>query len=179
MNKISISIPDKLMARLDPIKPAINISQFCREALEHRVEEFEKGNGSDAPGVDHLVNRFRHEQTTDESKFQDLGKDDAGRWLNTISYPELKNILENPNSSNMSKYKLPRAAFEVMKQGMAEANVSCAGGHAVAYKTAWLNQVRSVWDLIPDQTEEPDQTGPDEEQLQAAVVSSAPVDSSN
>ena len=173
MNRITISIPDKLMARLEPIKPEINISRFCREALEHRVEDFEKLARRDALDVDILVKRLRDERSADESKFEDLGKDDAERWLDTVSYFELKNIVENPNSSNMSKYKLPRVAFEVMKQSMSEANVSCEGGQAVAYKTAWLDYVRSVWARVPVQTEEPNQTRTVEDQLEEAVESGA------
>ena len=41
-----------------------------------------------------------------------------------------------------------------MKQDMAEAKVDCEGGHAVTYKTAWLDYVRSVWAQASDQPEE-------------------------
>ncbi len=66
MGRISISIPDQLMARLEPIKPGINVSQFCREALEHRVEDFEKGARRDPLDVDSLVKRLRDERSADE-----------------------------------------------------------------------------------------------------------------
>ncbi len=42
MARISISIPDKLMARLEPIKDDINVSKLCREALEQRVGAYER-----------------------------------------------------------------------------------------------------------------------------------------
>ena len=159
MARISISIPDKLMAKLEPIKESINISQLCREALEHRIAVFERAARHDALDLKSLVKRLRDERSSEETKFEDLGKANAGWWLNTVSYLELKNIAENSNSSNMSKYKLPRAAFQTMKQDMAEANGSCEGGQAVAYKTAWLDYVRSVWaqvvDQVGDQQEKP------------------------
>ena len=37
MGRISISLPDSLMAKLEPIKNGVNISQLRREALEQRV----------------------------------------------------------------------------------------------------------------------------------------------
>ena len=168
MARISISIPDKLMAKLEPIKDSINVSQLCREALERRVAAFERAAGHDALDLDGLVQRLQEERSLEGSKFENLGKRNAGRWLNTVSYLELKNIGGNLTTSNMSKYKLPRAAFQIMKQDMAEANVSCEGGHAVAYKTAWLDYVRSVCAQVVDRLEKPNHKQPVEPQLEEA-----------
>ena len=41
MARISISIPDELAARLEPVKDHLNVSQVCRDALEHRITAFE------------------------------------------------------------------------------------------------------------------------------------------
>jgi len=153
MTRISISIPDKLMAKLEPMKDGINVSQLCREALERRVAASERASRHDDLDLDGLVKRLRDERPIEEFKFEDLGKDNAGSWLNAVSFLELKNVAENPSSSNMPKYKLPRTAFQTMKQDMAEANVSCEDGQAVAYKTAWLDYVRSVWVLVEEQIE--------------------------
>lgn len=166
MARISISIPDKLMAKLEPIKDGINISQLCREAIERRVATFERASAHSALDLDGLVQRLREEKSSEESKFEDPGKINAENWLNTVSFLELKNVAENPNSSNMYKYMLPRAAFKIMKQDMAKANVDCEGGHAFAYKTAWLDTVRSVWAQVEDQIEESKQSEPAEEQLE-------------
>ena len=169
MSRISISIPDELMAKLEPIKDGINISQLCREALERRVDAFERAAGLEALDLDGLVKRLRDERSMEVSKFEDLGKDNAGRWLSVVSYLELKNVAEIPSSSNLPKYKLPSAAFKTMKQDMAEANVSCEGGQAVAYKTAWLDYVRSVWARVGNQIEGLNQSQPVEAQLEEAL----------
>ncbi len=168
MARISISIPDKLMAQLEPIKDGINISQLCREALERRVAAFDRASGYEGFDLDGLVKRLRDERSIEESKFEDLGKDNAGRWLNAVSFLDLKNVAENASSSNMPKYKLPRTAFKIMKQDMAEAKVSCESGQAVAYKTAWLDYVRSVWTQVEDQIEDSQQSQPAEEQTEEA-----------
>ena len=56
----------------------------------------------------------------------------------------------------MHKYKLPLAAFNVMKEDMSQVNLTCDGPQAVVYKTAWLDYVRTVWSAIIDQIGEPD-----------------------
>lgn len=165
MTRISVSIPQKLMAKLEPIKDSINISQLCRESLERRVAEYERAAGHDALDFDGLVQRFQDERTIEESKFEDLGKTNARHWLNTVSYMPLKNIAEEIDFSNMYRYKLPKAAFNVMKNDMAEAKVDCEGSHAVTYKTAWSGYVRSVWAKAADQLEE---TDPGESALEEA-----------
>ena len=152
------------MAKLEPIKDAINISQLCREALERRVAAFERASGYEDLDLDGLVKRLRDERSSEASKFEDLGKDNAGRWLNTVSLLELKNVAENPSSSNMPKYKLPPTAFKYMKQDMVEAKVSCENGQALAYKTAWLEYVRSVWTQVEDRTEDSKTSQPAEAQ---------------
>ncbi len=154
MVKIRVSIPEKLMAKLEPIKGGTNISQLCRESLERRVAEFERAAGHDDLDFVGLVQRLQDERPLEESKFEDLGKTNAGHWLNTVPYMELKRIAEEIDSSNMYRYKLPKAAFKIMKQDMAQAKVDCEGGHAVTYKTAWLDYVRSVWTQAADQLEE-------------------------
>ena len=168
MTRISISIPDKLMAKLEPMKDGINVSQLCREALERRVAAFERASGYEDLDLDGLVKRLRDERSSEASKFEDLGKDNAGRWLNSVSFLELKEVAENPSSPNMPRYKLPHTAFEIMKQDMVEAKVSCENGQALAYKTAWLDYVRSVWAQVEDWKEDSQHSQPAEVELEEA-----------
>ncbi len=155
MARISISIPDELMAKLEPLKEGINISQLCREALERRIDAYErasKRNGQELD-IEGLVQRLREESALVEGKFELLGRENAAEWLSAASYLEFKNLAEADNSSNMHKYKLPRAAFRTMKRNMAQANATCDGVQAVAYKTAWLDYVRAVWSQVVGQLE--------------------------
>ena len=156
MARISISIPDKLMQRLEPIKDNINISKLCREALEQRITAFERAarREGDVLDLDSLVLRLRQEKDASGIQFEDVGRQNAVAWLNTVSYVEFKNVAEASDSPNMDKYKLPRAAFRCMKQDMAESNAGCEGTPAVTYKTAWLDHVRSVWAQVVDRLED-------------------------
>ena len=158
MGRISISLPDSLLAKLEPIKEGINISQLCREALEQRVVAYERAadrNGNNLD-FDALLHRLREERDRFGGKFEQLGKNNAAAWLSTGTYLEIQNVAEHSHSDRMHKYKLPRPAFNVMKQDMEDVKLTCDGPQAVVYKTAWLDYVKTVWSEIVDRIEEPD-----------------------
>jgi len=147
MGRISISIPDSLMAKLEPIKDGINISQLCREALEQRVAAWERAaerNGKDLD-LDALVDRLRGERDLFGGKFEQFGKNNAADWLTVAPYLEIQDIATHNHSEGMPKYKLPHSAFKAMKRDMQEMKLGCDGSHAVVYKTAWIDYVKTVW----------------------------------
>ena len=163
MGRISISLPDGLMAELEPIKDGINISQLCRDALEQRVAAYHRAasrNGNDLD-FDALVHRLWGERDLFGGKFEQLGKGNAAAWLSTASYLDIQDVANHKHSDGMHKYKLPRAAFSVMKQDMQEVKLGCDGPQSVVYKTAWLDYVKAVWSQVVDRIEEPaaDQAG--------------------
>ena len=155
MARISISLPDDLMARLDPIKDRVNISQLCRESLERRVSAFERAakcHGAELD-VDALVTRLQEEVAQEEGRFERLGQENAASWLTTAAYREFRSVAEARNISDMQKYRLPGAAFKTMKGDMEEATSTCDGVPAKEYKTAWLDFVRTVWTEVAVQLE--------------------------
>ena len=157
MGRISISLPDSLLAKLEPIKDGINISQLCREALDQRVTAHERAayRNGDNLDFDGLLHRLREERDRFGGKFEQLGKNNAAAWLFTGTYLEIQSVAEHSRSDRMHKYKLPRAAFNVMKQDMQGVKLSCDGPQAVVYKTAWLDYVKAVWSEVIDRIEEP------------------------
>ena len=156
MGRISISLPGGLIAKLEPIKDGINISQLCREALEQRVASYERvaeRNGQELD-LDALVRRLRDERDQFGGKFEELGKNKAAVWLATASYVEIQNVATHNHPDGMHKYRLPRAALNAMKQDMKRMKLSCDGPQAVVYKTAWLDCVKTIWSDIVEQLEE-------------------------
>ena len=146
MPRISVSLPEELVARLAPVKARINVSQVCREALEHRLDSFERAAAQGADlDLEVLVDRLRSERELIEGKFEDLARRNGATWLSTASYLELKDVAETQSTTRMDRYRLPRAAFRVMRQDMEESKQGIEGPQAVVYKTAWLDYVRSVW----------------------------------
>ena len=164
MPRISVSLPEELTTRLEPVKNRINISQVCREALERRVTALELATGLHGAELDMegLIARLREERALVEGKFEALGRDSAAVWLDTASYLEFKSVAGNGASPNMARYKLPRSAFRLMKRDMEEAEASYDGAQAVAYKTAWLDSVNAIWAEVAHRVEETNGTEPAE-----------------
>ena len=173
MARISISLPAELMARLDPIKNRINISQLCREALERRVSAFERAAKNDGIEleVDELVTRFQEEIVQEEGRFERLGQENAASWLGTAAYREFRSVVEARNISDMQNYRLPRAAFKTMKGDMGAATSTCDGRQAKEYKTAWLDFVRTVWTQVAVQLEREDAQEPEDGPNDAGPIS--------
>ena len=155
MARISISVPDSLIAKLEPIKDGINISQLCREALEQRVSAYERASSENGHelNLDSLVDRLRGERDLVGGKFESLGKQNAATWLSIAPYMEIRDVAETRRPDAMPKYKLPRAAFKTMKHDMHRAKLDCEGPRSVAYKTAWLDYVVSVWSDVIERLE--------------------------
>ena len=155
MSRISISLPDELIARLEPLKERINISQVCREALERRSDMLQRAAEHEENDLDleNLTGRLHEERALVDGKWEYLSRRNAAAWLSTTSYEELKSVVEHPRRSDTKKYKLPRTAFRMMKRDMKEANGGTEGTPAVMYKTAWLDYVRAVLDRIKSEVE--------------------------
>ncbi len=103
MGTLSISLPDSLMTRLEPIKDGINISQLCREALEQRVAAYQRAaslNGNDLD-FDALVHRLREERDRFGGKFERLGKNNATAWLTAAAYPEVLHVTAHNHTDGM------------------------------------------------------------------------------
>ena len=157
MPRISVSLPDELLERLEPVKGNLNVSQVCREALEKRLTAFERASVIQQPeslDLEGLINRLREERALAEGGFEQLGRRNAAAWLTSVPYLELKVVAGNGRAGSIDKYKLPHAAFRMMKRDMEEAKASCDGTYAVAYKTAWLDYVRAVWAEVVEKIEE-------------------------
>ena len=162
MARVSISLPDELITRLEPIKERINISRVCREAIENRISIFEGAGVRQEDDLDlqSLIARLREERTMVEGKWENLAKRNAIGWLHTASLMEIRNAMEPKTSLSMAKYRLPRDAFRTMKQDMAEARESLEGAPAVVYKTAWLDHIRAIWAIVEPQILDVDGTPP-------------------
>ena len=155
MARISVRLPEELVSSLEPHKEQINVSQVCRESIERRVAAFERAaEGGEELDLDELVARLREERELAEAKFETLARRNAGAWLRTTSYVELKGQVESNGSGDAVKSRLPHAAFRTMKHDLDQARVSYEGPQAGLYKTAWVDYVRAVWLQLEDRVED-------------------------
>lgn len=160
MARISVSVPEELLVRLEPVKERINVSQVCRDALERQIQVFERAATvqADTPDLEALIDRIRQERVLVEGRFEELGRHNAATWLVTAPYLELKVVTETNGAVDMGKYRLPSSSFKTMKRDMENERVTVEGPQATTYKTAWLDQVRTVWTQVIEQLESEDET---------------------
>ena len=91
--RIGINIPNELMRRLEPLKPELNISQVCRDALLSKAEQYENAMRHLA---DERTNNALNEAFEQESKFRAIidvdweakGYENAILW---VQHATLKN----------------------------------------------------------------------------------------
>lgn len=158
MARIRVDLPDEIMGKLKRLKHRIKISQVCREALDRRLATIgEKGEGLD---IENLIPRLREERVLVEGKWEELGRRNATIWLDGASYLELKAVTTDESPSDMDRYKLPPSAFRLMRLETKEAQGSCRGHHAVAYKSAWLHYVREIWQQVVAELDQVEKPGP-------------------
>ena len=159
MARISVSVPEELLAKLEPVKERINVSQVCRDALERRIQAIGRADSAQPESLDleSLIDRLREERVLVEGRFEELGRHNAESWLDTAAYLDLKAVTETNGALQMGKYRLPSSSFKTMKRDMENERVTVEGPQATTYKAAWLDQVRTVWAQIIGQLESEDQ----------------------
>ena len=91
--RIGINIPDELMRRLEPLKPELNISQVCREALEAKAESYElmlrmMDDESTKTAVDLVWGQEQQHRQALEIDWEILGYEDAKSWANAATWED-------------------------------------------------------------------------------------------
>lgn len=100
MVRIGINIPNELMKRLEPLKPELNISQVCREALTAKAEGYERMlSHLDDNDISAAVNRLlEHEEefwAAIEFDGETLGREDAASWVKKASPEDWNDVLDD------------------------------------------------------------------------------------
>ena len=98
--RIGINVPNELMKRLEPLKPELNISQVCRDALIAKAEKHERMiTRLDDDGTRAAVNRvWEHEKeflAAIEFDWEMLGYEDAASWVRAASWDDWDYVLED------------------------------------------------------------------------------------
>ena len=80
--RIGVNIPNDLYRRMEPIKHTINVSQVCREALEARVEDYERARDRlESDHMDETVDRLSGEEEELSVDWKELAWTDASTWV--------------------------------------------------------------------------------------------------
>ena len=97
--RIGINIPNELMKRLEPLKPELNISQVCREALAAKAGKYEQmktslGNDEVNSAVAGLWEREKEFPAAIDFDWEMLGYEDAAAWVKSASWDNWDDLLE-------------------------------------------------------------------------------------
>ena len=93
MMRIGVNIPNDLLRRLEPLKPELNVSEACREALTRRAERYEvaTANLDDPPtatGLEHASAEEIERWTMIEFDWEALGYEDAVTWVASATWED-------------------------------------------------------------------------------------------
>jgi len=97
--RIGVNIPNELMRRLEPLKPGLNISQVCRDALTAKAESHERMLASlDDDGVraavENVWEQEKHFLETVQMDWEMLGYEDATSWVKAAGWDEWDELNE-------------------------------------------------------------------------------------
>ena len=91
--RIGINVPNELLKRAKEIRPQVNVSKVCREALEHRVEIAERAKAQAIDdGLDEHVTRLAQfaKAPPIEPDWEAYALDDARDWVRTVTPEDWK-----------------------------------------------------------------------------------------
>ena len=86
--RIGVNVPNELLQQVKQIRPDVNVSQVCREALEHRVEVAQRAIAqATSDGVDEHVTRLDRSVARPliEPDWVAHALDDARDWVGTVT----------------------------------------------------------------------------------------------
>ena len=113
--RIGINVPNELLQRVKAIRPEVNVSQVCREALEEIVSDAQRLRAMVATsGIDgHVASLANSDNYIPEPDWQTYGWEDAIEWANSVSpddWRECWNIYESDLRNGKGDY-LPGPYF--------------------------------------------------------------------
>ena len=113
--RIGINVPDELLQRLAPLKPELNISQVCREALEAKASSYERMRerlGDDAiievvNGISEKVSGREHTylsllSTIAVDDWEQAGYEDAVAWVQAAEQEHWDALHDHQNFNEKS-----------------------------------------------------------------------------
>ena len=92
--RIGVNIPNDLMRRLEPLKPELNVSEVCREAITKRVEKYERAivsldDARTRNALDETIAaEIEHWSATMNFDWEELGYEDAVNWVASATWSD-------------------------------------------------------------------------------------------
>ncbi len=182
--RIGINIPNDLMKRLEPLKPELNISQICREALEAKAASHERmlarlDDGEIQEAIEMVWEQEKEFLSVIEVDWKALGYEDAESWTKAANLEDWEHLhhrqdviqkqnrpvweVPPPTPSGVKDFAERRRELHQRMQRLGDHFLDWLcderGGidYATAereYMTAWLEYTGAVWKLVCQRREE-------------------------
>ena len=93
--RIGINIPNELMKQLEPLKPEMNISQICREAITRHAEKHECAianldDEATKARLEKVINEERRRRSLLDVDWESFGYQDAVDWVKRAEWNDWK-----------------------------------------------------------------------------------------
>lgn len=107
--RIGINVPNELLQRVKAIRPEVNVSQICREALESRAAEAERIAAQvESDGLEEHIRRFAHrnEVRLTEPNWKAMAIQDARDWVRAVDVDLWFDFWEEHDAHKEGEYHL-------------------------------------------------------------------------
>ena len=182
--RIGINIPNELMKRLEPLKPELNISQVCREALQAKAESHERmqerlENDAVGEAISRTCKQESVYRSVIEVDWEALGIEDAAAWVAQADWEDwrfhhrraevLRESGRSPNGwfyvsgKRLKNFddRITELHDRIQEQDEAfldwlhlENDGIDQNSAQQEYDTAWLSYTNAVWERIRQMREE-------------------------
>lgn len=140
--KLTVTIPDDLYARLAPLRERMNISRVCADALREEADMLEGAPIIADPRVEKLLSRLR---TTSEQWYQ-FGREDGEQWaIEEAKRDQLRAVATGQGDAPPIQYELG-----LMKRtGSSHTSESkMMDADQEAYAKGWRDAVKELWEAV-------------------------------
>ena len=158
--RIGVNISDKLIRRVKEIRPEVNVSQVCREALEVRAALAERVKAQvQEDGMDSHIHRFFEPAFAPlpEPDWVGMGMDDARFWVESID-PNEWHLVNGFYDRSLDKENCSPLVFETgmafhwrlgehrdwHSQRYRRGDMDARARALSRYRDAWLSYYREV-----------------------------------
>ena len=165
--RIGLNIPDELLTRLEPLKPSINVSQICREAIEAYADYYERASMMiEVDRTFHEAERIWHQEESRTVDWEELGYADAKAWVEKAELEDLENLFHNlgvarrknrepfipfwryiPGTKDFGHRRGEHSEWFIWQTELDEA-VNPYTSAEREYTKAWLAYVTAVWQQV-------------------------------
>ena len=165
--RIGINLPNDLLKRIEPLKPTINVSQICRDAIEVYDARYERAQKHvDTDGTRSVADGFREAEKGEVVDWEELGYQDARDWVRAATLKDIKYLFHNIEVSrrlNMNEsilfYRIipgPKTFWDRVAEHQEWfirqiEDDEAPNYHKLAddeYRRAWIAYVTVVWERV-------------------------------